>query len=340
MVAEPQRVPEWRGVDRDTFANEVFTSYRPAVLKGVVADWPAVRQARQSSESLCGYLNALDSGATVDAVMLPALARGRIFYNDDLSGFNFTRERLTISAVNEQLLRYAKFQNRPGVVVQSALLSDCLPGFAADNRLGVLDESVAPRIWLGNAVVTPAHFDESNNIACVVNGRRRFTLFPPEQIANLYIGPIGYAPTGTPISLVSFREPDFGRFPRFREALAAAHVAELEPGDALFIPTLWWHHVESLDKHNVLVNYWWKGAPGSGANPGSALNCLLLGLLDLKGLPPEQREAWRVIFDHYVFRAAPGDADHIPQAVRGVLGDISPELARQVKAFLVTQLQR
>lgn len=100
-----------------------------------------------------------------------------------------------------------------------------------------------------------------------MNGRRRFTLFPPEQIANLYIGPIGHAPTGTPISLVSFREPDFERFPRFREALAAAHVAELEPGDALFIPTLWWHHVESLDKHNVLVNYCGRERPARGRIP-------------------------------------------------------------------------
>lgn len=165
MGAKPQPIPEWRDVGRDAFANEVFTSYRPAVLKGVVADWPAVRQARHSTESPCGYLDALDNGAAVDAIMIPALARGRIFYNDDLSGFNFTRERLTISAVNEQLLRYAKFQNRPAVAVQSALISDCLPGFAADNRLGLLDETVAPRIWLGNAVVTPAHFDESNNIA-------------------------------------------------------------------------------------------------------------------------------------------------------------------------------
>jgi Cupin-like domain len=165
-------------------------------------------------------------------------------------------------------------------------------------------------------------------------------LFPPEQIGNLYIGPIGHAPTGTPISLVSFRDPDFERFPRFKDALAAARVAELEPGDALFIPTLWWHHVESLEKHNVLVNYWWKGAPGSGTTSSTALNCLLLALLDLKHLPPEQRQAWRVIFDHYVFDARPGDADFIPERVRGVLGDISPQLAQQVRAFLAAQLQR
>ena len=199
---------------------------------------------------------------------------------------------------------------------------------------------MAPRIWLGSAFTTPAHFDESSNIACVVSGRRRFTLFPPEQIANLYIGPLDFAPTGTPMSMVRLADPDFARFPRFREALAAAQVAELEPGDAIYIPGLWWHHVESLEKVNALVNYWWKGPPAASVQADSALDCLLLAVLRLRHLPPEQRRAWASIFDHYVFGASAESVEHIPPHVRGVLGEISPELAKQVKAFLVSQLQR
>ena len=49
------------------------------------------------------------------------------------------------------------------------------------------------------------------------------------------------------------------------------YVAELAPGDALFIPTLWWHHVESLDQQlNCLVNYWWNGAIGTVGRTESA----------------------------------------------------------------------
>jgi hypothetical protein len=223
-------------------------------------------------------------------------------------------------------------------VVQSASICECVPGFAKENVLRVVDASVAPRIWFGNAVVTPAHFDESHNVACVVAGRRRFTLFPPEQIANLYIGPLGFAPTGTPISLVDFRQPDFARFPLFRQALENAWVADLEPGDAIFIPALWWHHVESLDKVNALVNYWWREAIEPAGKANSALNSLLLAILDLRHLPPAQREAWRDIFDHYVFTAGEGAASHIPKARRGVLGELTPELAQQVRAFLKNQL--
>jgi hypothetical protein len=271
---------------------------------------------------------------------MPPHVHGRIFYNDDMSGFNFSRTKAPIADVSDKVVRHSRFANRPALVVQSALIADCLPGFERENRLPVLDPSVQPRIWLGSAVTTPAHFDESNNVACVVAGTRRFTLFPPAQIGNLYIGPIGHAPTATPISLVSLRDPDFERFPRFRDALAAALTAELGPGDAMYIPTLWWHHVESLARYNVLVNYWWKGAVGDGRVPDSALNCLLHCLVTLKDLPAEQRAVWRNAFEYYIFGADPERFAHIPERVRGVLGEISPELRKQVKAFLVNQLRR
>ena len=332
-------IAEWHGVDPAKFADEIATRYQPAVLRGLVAGWPAVAHAKESPRSIATYLAGFDSGKPVDTLLAPASAKGRIFYNDNLTGFNFTRNASTIKAVAEQLLRYAAFDNRPMLAVQSALISDCLPGFGAENRLDILDPSVAPRIWLGNRVVTPAHFDESSNIACVVSGRRRFTLFAPEQVANLYIGPLDYAPTGTPISMVSFREPDYGRFPRFREAMAHARVADLEPGDALYIPALWWHHVESLDKLNMLVNYWWTGAPEARTKTGSALDCLVHALLNLRHLPPEQRAAWGAVFAHYVFDADAQSAAHIPEHRRGILGEMSPDFRRQVREFLVKQLE-
>jgi hypothetical protein len=309
-------------------------------LRGLVAQWPAVQRARTSFQAIGQYLSAFDKGSAVDVIIMPPHVNGRLFYSDDMRGFNFSRSRSSIGEVSDKLLRYAKFEKRPSLVVQSALLADCLPGFSNENRLPILEESVAPRIWLGNRVTTPAHFDESNNVACVVSGTRRFTLFPPDQIANLYIGPLGHAPTGTPISLVSMANPDYERFPRFRAALASALVAELEPGDAIYIPTLWWHHVQSLAKYNILVNYWWKGHVDAAAGADTALNCLLHCLLTLKPLPAEHRQMWKTIFDHYVFSASADSVEHIPEYVRGVLGEISPELAKQVKAFLVTQLQR
>ena len=293
---------EWRDVDVRAFREEVATRYEPAVLRGVVAEWPAVRQAIASPAGFCSYLAAMDTGSEVDVLRMPPSVRGRIFYNETLNGFNFTRDKGTITSVLERAAKCARVTKPGSVVAQSAPIAECLPRFATENVLPLLHESVRPRIWLGKAVVTPAHFDESSNVACVVAGRRRFTLFPPEQVANLYIGPVDFAPTGTPISLVSFREPDHERFPRFREALSAAQVADLEPGDAIYIPPLWWHHVESLDPLNALVNYWWKGRPEAPADAPSAIGALRQALKTFEHATPEQRAAWEALFGHFVFK--------------------------------------
>jgi hypothetical protein len=203
----------------------------------------------------------------------------------------------------------------------------------------VLDETVLPRIWFGNAITTPTHLDEWNNIGCVVMGRRRFTLFPPEQIANLYIGPLDFAPTGASMSLVRLHEPDFKIFPRFRDALAAAVTAELASGDAIFIPPLWWHHVESLESFNVLVNYWWHAMPGIAVGADSAFDCLIHALLTLRPLPDATREAWRALFEHYVFGTQSGVTGHIPEHKHGILGRISAEDAARVRKLLAERLR-
>jgi len=254
MIPEP--IPEAHGIERDRFEREIVPAGRPLVLRGLVADWPAAQRGRESPEAICRYLIERDNGAPVDAIMLAPEEHGRIFYNAAMDGFNFLRNRVPISRVIEQIARYSAFATAPAVAVQSALIRDCLPRFLDENPLHLLD-AVDPRIWIGNEIVTPAHYDGSHNIACVVAGRRRFTLFPQAQIENLHIGPFDFAPAGPAISLVDFAKPDFTRFPRFRAALEHASSAELGPGDALYIPVHWWHHVVSLDVCNVLVNYWW-----------------------------------------------------------------------------------
>lgn len=258
-------------MDAVRFQQEIVAGQQPVVLRGLVRDWAAVRASQQGPEALCGYLMQFDRGGACDAVMMPPDARGRLFYSPDMKGFNFARSKRTVSQVIEQVARYSQFESAPAVAMQSALLDECLPGFAAANPQPLLDAAARPRLWLGNEVVTPAHFDESHNLACVVSGRRRFTLFPPGQAGNLYIGPLDFAPTPTPISLVDFRAPDFKRFPRFREALKHAIVVDLEPGDALYLPSFWWHHVESIGVLNVMVNYWWSAPAAPGLDKDSVL---------------------------------------------------------------------
>jgi hypothetical protein len=338
-VPDPQPIAEWQNVDERTFREEILTHYRPAVLRGLVWSWPAVQAGLRSNAEAVRYLTALDNGSPVQAILMPPEENGRIRYIDTMDGCNFVRRQLPVSAIVEQLSRYALFDAPPSVAVQSAPIPECLPGFTHENRLSLLDEAVVPRLWLGNRVTVPAHFDESDNLACVVAGRRRFTLFPPEQVSNLYIGPLDFTPTGAAMSIATLAEPDYTRYPRLKDALAAACVAELAPGDALYIPTLWWHHVESLDRQlNVLVNYWWKGSIGAVERMPSAMGCLLHALLNVRPLAPELREAWAAIFQYYVFDENDDRFDYIPERRRGVLGRGSPEAVARVRKMVLATL--
>jgi hypothetical protein len=333
-------IREFPGRDDAAFLSELVASGRPAVLRGLIEHWPSVREARISPVAEVSYLRRFDSGAPVDAIMTPPEVAGRVFYNDTFSGFNFIRNRLTISAVAEQVLRYSAFQRAPAVAAQSALARDCLPGFTEENRLAGLDPAISARIWLGNAITTPTHLDEWNNVACVAAGRRRFTLFPPQQIANLYIGPLDFAPTGAPMSLVRLDEPDFERFPLFREALAAAVTAELTAGDAIFIPPLWWHHVESLESFNLLVNYWWPAGGGDPVASDSGFDALLHAILNLRRLPAPTREAWGALLEHFIRGGDEQVTGHLPPQRHGILGPLTDSDEQKWRAFLASRLQR
>ena len=340
MTESLASLPEWRDVTRERFEQEIVPRAEPAILRGVVADWPVVAKARESALAVAQYLAAMDNGTPVDAIMTRPEEDGRIFYDATMAGFNYLRAEQPVTRVLEQALRYAQFERAPAVAIQSALIARCMPEFKRSHVLPLLDERVEPRAWIGTAIVTPAHFDESHNIACCVAGRRRFTLFPPEQVANLYVGPLDHTPTGTPISLVDFAKPDFDRFPRFAEALAQARIADLESGDAIYMPPLWWHHVQSLERLNMLVNYWWTRTAPGWAPPPSALDALLHVVATLRALPPAQRAAWRHLFEHYVFDAERDVAGHIPPERRSLLGALSAEEQKALRAVLVQRMSR
>ncbi|HEX4782339.1 MAG TPA: cupin-like domain-containing protein, partial [Usitatibacter sp.] len=118
---------EAHDVDAAAFAR-IVAGYRPAAMRALVAAWPAVRHGLESAPALAKYLGAFESGREVDAIRLPPSARGRIFYNADMSGFNYTREKLTIAAALDRAMKNARFENGAALAVQSAPIPDCLPG--------------------------------------------------------------------------------------------------------------------------------------------------------------------------------------------------------------------
>jgi hypothetical protein len=298
----------------------------PVLLKGAIDHWPALAAAAQSPGSLNAYLKERDSGASVPVMEAPPSSGGRFSYAADPREFTFTKRARPLGETLERIA-YARANPAAGyLAIQMLSLDTHMPAFVRENPMPLVPAGARPKLWLGGPVKTQIHNDRDHNLACVIAGRRRFLLFPPEQVANLYIGPLDNPP---PLSLVDPEAPDFAAFPRFRQALTAARVAHLGPGDALLMPRYWWHHVTSRDPYNAMVNYWWGGSPAGLGDPHDAF---LTALLALKALPARDRAYWQAMFEAHVF----GDdgAEHIPPSARGILGAMTPTQRTALKQRL------
>lgn len=330
MLASPCPIPELSGVDRDRFEAEIVPAGRPVVLRGLVDDWPLVR----AGDPAAG-VRAFDSGRPINVFVGPAAMGGRFFYSDDLKGFNFDRVQMPLAALLDRLGQGGADYLYAGAIPAPSHL----PGLIETHPMPLLDPAKErlTSLWLGNRTITAAHWDLAQNLACVVAGRRRFTLFPPDQVRNLYVGPLDHTLAGQPISLIDFDAPDLGAHPRFAEAMDHAQAAELAPGDALYIPSLWWHHVRSLEDFGALVNLWWRDGPDYMITP---MFTLWHAMLTIRDLPPIERAAWRDFFDHYVFQTNGDPMAHLPVEARGLMAPMTREIEARLKRLLMGPLSR
>jgi len=121
------------------------------------------------------------------------------------------------------------------------------------------------------------------------------------------------------------------------EALQEAVIADLEPGDVLYYPSMWWHEVEAFDHFNVMVNYWWTPAPSYMGNP---MDVLMHAMLNIRDRSEADKRAWRELFDYYIF----GDVDiprrHLPEKVQGALAEMDLANARRIRAAVHQSLKR
>jgi hypothetical protein len=321
--------------DAETFLREVVEPCRPVVIRRMVGSWPAVAASAHSPAHFRSYLSRFDAGREAEVFVGEPEIAGKYFYSDDLRGFNFSRVRMRFTEALDRIVATAG-QGGATLYMGSLPSEQYLPGFTTENVLSVFRTSVAPRIWLGHASNVSAHYDTMDNVACVVAGARRFTLYPPESIDRLYIGPIDHTMAGQPVSLAASAPADDERFPRFREVRDQALVAELEPGDAIYVPKLWWHQVEATGSFNVLVNYWWD-AFGAGRDAPAA--AMLLSLITIAERPAAERQAWKAFFDHFVFRSQGHPLAHLPPERHGVLGPLKPEDYQKIRARVMQMLR-
>lgn len=256
------RIPERPAPTPDQFRTEILPDARPVVMRGVARDWPLVIAARKGSHEAMSMLETGANARLAGVLRADPALEGRFHYAHDGFSMNFTRGEGNVAGIIAGL-REQEASPRPfAIAAQSMIAERHFPGFARTHPMPLVPPVASPRLWIGNAAKVATHHDPIENVAVVAAGRRRFTLFPPSAEPDLYMGPHHPTPAGARISMVHVTAPDLDRFPRFASALKVAEEAELEPGDAIFIPRDWYHHVDALERFNVLVNYWWDSSEG------------------------------------------------------------------------------
>src|SRR5882672_8873872 len=318
------------------FLKEVAEPCLPVVMRGLVSGWPVVHAATRSAEDFRDYLTRFDNGGMTETFVGEPQIAGKYYYAEDLKGFNFERRRMSFADALTAMVATHRQTGSPTMYVGSMPTNDFLPGFSAQNVLPVLAAHVAPRIWLGHASKVSAHFDAYDNVACVVAGARRFTLYPPEAIAGLYVGPLDNTMAGQPVSLAASAPADEEKYPLFSKIRDQALCAELKPGDAMYIPKLWWHQIESTASFNGLVNYWWDAFAGG---PDAPYTALLLGMIAIAERAPRERQAWKAFFDHYVFRSNGHPLAHLPAEQHGMLGPLKPDNYAKIRAIVMRSIR-
>jgi hypothetical protein len=343
LPAIARRTHVIEGADAATLpVADLIAEGRPVILRGLARHLPLVEAGVEGPGPAIAWLKQFDGGRPVTAYIGDPAIGGRFGYSDDLTALNFTRESGALSTYLDRLLASLDDPGAPTIYIGSTDIDQYLPGLRAEAALAFGDPQLAENpplvsIWIGNRTTAATHYDMSNNMACCLVGRRRFTLFPPDQVANLYPGPLEPTPGGQVVSMVDLRAPDLARYPGFAAALDQAEIADLEPGDVLLYPALWWHNVEALDAFNVMINYWWNAVPRFMDTP---MNTLLHGLLSLRDRPDHEKQAWRAMFDHYVFGPADRAGAHLPEHARGDLAPLDTMSARRLRAKILQRINR
>ncbi|MDP6198270.1 MAG: cupin-like domain-containing protein [Porticoccaceae bacterium] len=322
--------------------DELFSTNKPVILRGLVSDWALVKEGQVSPSSAMDLLESQSNGKPVRAFVASPEAKARFFYNDNGTGFNYQSKLLDLGEVFNQIRQSKDDPDRSYYYMNSLTLDNCFPGLRQHNDL-VFDHEIfadnkpLSKVWVGTESIAAAHYDVPSNLACCVVGDRRFTLFPPEQIHNLYPGPLDPTPGGQAVSMVDLQNPDFERFPRIRQALDAAVVVDLKPGDAVYYPSMWWHQVEALSPFNIMINFWWLTVPAHMGNP---MDVVMHAMMSLRDRPESEKKAWREIFDYYIFGSPETPREHLPSAIHGALGELDNDKIRRLRALIKDKLNR
>jgi lysine-specific demethylase 8 len=226
----------------EEFAARYMRASQPVILRGAIDDWPAMRRWSPA------YLKERFGEREMTAVRT---REGSLY--DRRSGMNYETMRVgdyvDLVEANRQQDLYAVF--RVHEVIPELFDDIVRPAYCRDARW-----FRSKFFFSGPDTHGLLHRDLPENLYAQVVGRKRFTLLHRRHTRTVHCHSML---SGVPnFSPVDAEAPDFERFPRFREAPVAQ--VELEPGDVLYIPSLWWHQACPLSV-SMGINMWWVRGP-------------------------------------------------------------------------------
>ncbi|CAG9761720.1 unnamed protein product [Ceutorhynchus assimilis] len=242
IIAE-NKIEELEVPSLETFISKFFNPQLPLKLKGCMTHWPATTKWQDLN-----YLLKIAGNRTVPIEL------GSRYTDED-----WGQKLMTLRDFIKE--HYLSEHGNIGYLAQHNLF-DQISELKEDIRVPEYcccslnyEESTEPDInaWLGpKGTVSPLHQDPKNNILAQVYGYKQLILFSPEDTPYLYPHEDTLLSNTAQIDPIN---PDYEKFPKFK--LAKMYKCVLGPGEMLFLPVKWWHHVTALTK-SFSVSFWWQ----------------------------------------------------------------------------------
>ena len=219
-------------LSKDEFFEKYYLGNRPVIISDFAKNWPALQLwTPQFFKEKYGHIQVQ---AQMGRDKNNRYEEEKLNHKQFLSMGNFVDQVETLGRSNDIYITANNDALRDTQL--HGLLDDIgvLPDYMDPSRLA-LDTS----LWFGPAgTVTPLHHDPVNLFHAQIVGRKRWRFIHTMQAPLLYNFYTFFSP-------VDIDAPDYERFPLFKKARILDVI--VEPGEAVFLPLAWWHHVVSLD---------------------------------------------------------------------------------------------
>jgi hypothetical protein len=223
-MKQPEYIEHIMPVSKDFFIQNYVKKQKPIIIKNLVDHWPALQKwsveyfSKNFSASKVGMMKIVDGVSDLHSYKVQS-----------------TKNIDTYTAVASPI------EFLEGNVQNDYECPEyCKNGSHLRSRIFIAPKDSA----------TALHRDIPENIYVLVKGKKKIQLFSP--ITNMY--PNHIFSKHPNFSKIDLANPDYIKFPKLR--VAKPLIAELNAGDTLYIPSMWWHYVKN-ETDAIALNFWW-----------------------------------------------------------------------------------